>query len=109
MFLRPAPQMPVVVLPDALPSRLNVLPYLQLGEEKGRQNITHHITRADVRPGIFIHFPPEKTAAVRPFFTNDLGPLNQAGIVDQQSAALAAGDVLGFMKALGGEAAERAQ
>ncbi len=40
---------------------------------------------------------------------DDLGALNEVGVVDQNGAALAAGDVLGFVKALGGHSAEGAQ
>src|SRR5208282_6621408 len=108
-FLRPVAQVLVVILPNALPLRLDGLPYFQLGVEKGRQDVTHHITRANVHPGIFVHLSPKEPAAIRPLFTNDLGPLNQTRVVDEQRAALAAGDILCFMETLGSQTAEGAQ
>ena len=108
-FLRPVAQVLVIILPNALPLRLDGLPCFQLGVEKGRQHVAHHITRADVHPGIFVHLSAKKPAAIGPFLANDLGALNQTRVVDEQRAAFAAGDVLGFMKTLGCQTAEGAQ
>ncbi len=58
---------------------------------------------------IFVHLSSKKPAAIRSLFTNDLGPFDQARVVDEQRAALAAGDVFGFMKTLGRQATEGAQ
>ena len=102
-------QVLVIIFPDALPLRLDGLPDFQLGVEKGRQDVTHHITRTHVHPGIFVHLTAKEPAAVRPLFPNDFRPFNQPRIIDEQRAALAAGDVLGFMKTLGRQAAKCAQ
>ena len=62
-----------------------------------------------VDPSVFVHLPAEEPAAVGAFLADDLGPLDEARVVDQERAALAAGEVLGLVEALRGEAAERAE
>src|SRR6266566_10160469 len=70
----------------------------KLRTEKGRQQIRRQITRADIDPGVLVDLAAEKPAPVRSFFPKDLGPLIEVRIVDQQRAAFAATEILGFME-----------
>ncbi len=101
--------MVVIVAPDASPLTLDLISGLQLGIQKGRQDVGGQIARTNVHPGIFVHLTAEEAAAVGAFFTNDLSALDKARGVDQSRAALAAGEILGFVETLGGQAAEGAQ
>ena len=89
--------------------RLDGLPLLKLGEEERGQDIGHQVAGADIHPGVFIHLAAEEAAAVGALFAEDFGPLDVALIVDEQGTAFAAGEILGFVEALGGHAAERAE
>src|SRR5436190_1665351 len=73
----------------------------KLRTEKGRQQVRRQIARADIDPGVLVDFAAEKPASVRSLFPKDLGPLIEVGIVDQQRAAFAATEILGFMETQG--------
>ena len=60
--------------------------------KEGREDVAHHVAAAEVDPGILVHLAAEKAGAVRALFADDLGPFDVPGIVDEQCAALAAGD-----------------
>ena len=79
MPTQPATIAPTVVTscPDALPLRLNGLPYFQLSEQEGSQDVAHHITRSDINPGIFIDLPTKETAPIGSFFSDDLGAFSE--------------------------------
>jgi len=73
--------------------------FFELGIEEGGHDFTRQVARADVDPGIFIDHATEELAAVGAFFADDLGPVAEAFIVDQECATFAADEVFGFMEA----------
>src|SRR5258708_34337929 len=100
--------MRVVEIPDALSRDGDLAVHFELRIEEGGQDIGRGVARADVLPSILINLAPEKPAAIGPLLTKYFGTVDIARIVDHERAPLTADDVLGFMEALGGEAAERA-
>src|SRR5579872_1310290 len=99
----------VIELPNRTPPLLNALSRGKLCIQVSSQDFGWKITRAEVHPRVFIHLPPEEAAAIGALFPQDLGALDTAGIVEDQSAAFTAGEVLRFMKAQGSEASESSQ
>ncbi len=91
-------------LPDRLAGGFESRSRLQLRQQEGRQDIGRQVAGADVHPGVLVHLAAEEAAAVGAFLADDLGALDVAWVVDQQRAALAAGEVLGLVEALGGQA-----
>src|ERR1035437_2868075 len=104
--LGPTAQVMVVILPYLLPRGLDARPNFQLRVQEGRQHVTHHIARPDIDPRILVHLSAEKPAAIRALLADDFGPLDQGRVIDEQRAALAASNVLGFMETLRSQAAE---
>src|SRR6185312_5984384 len=98
-----------IAFPDARAASLDVAPALELRAQERRLQIGHQEARADVDPGVLVDLAAEEAAAVGPFFAEDLGALDERRIVDEQRAALAAGDVLGLVERLRGEGAEGAE
>src|SRR5258708_1992391 len=98
--LCPGTQSSVVVFPNASAFFLDRRPHFELRVEKCRQHITHEIARTDIDPGILVHQPAKKSAAVGSLFANDFGAFKEAAIVNQQRATFTTSNVLGFVKAL---------
>ncbi len=96
-------------VPDALADGLDMRVGLELRQEEGCQEIGGQVAGADIHPGVFIYLAAEEAAAIGAFLSDDLGAFHILGVVDQQGAALAAGEVLGLVKALRCQAAEAAQ
>src|SRR5438094_2605305 len=96
-------------LPDRLAALLDGFGRFQLRQQVGGQQVGRQIARADVDPRVLIDLAPEELRAVGALLPDDLGPLNQLRRIDQQRTALAAGDVLGLVKAQRGQPAETAQ
>src|ERR1039457_5306341 len=109
LFAGPAVEALCITAPDPGTGRRDPFPLLQLGVQECSQAIRNHVAGAGVHPGVLVDLTTVKRATVGSFFTENFGPLDQGGLVDQQGAALAAIDVLGFVNALRGEAAERAK
>src|SRR5581483_4085861 len=106
---RPGRQMGSVKLPNTLSLRLNLVAGFQLRQQVRCQNIGWQIAGTQIRPGIFVHLASKETASVGSFFAQNLGASNVLWVVDQQCSPFAAGNILGFMKALGRHAAKCAQ
>src|SRR5258707_4324382 len=107
--LCPGTQSSVVIFPNAPAFCLDRRPHFELRVEECRQYITHEIARTDIDPGILVHQPAKKSAAVGSLFANDFGALEEAVIVNQQRAAFPTGNGFGFMKALRCQTTEGAQ
>src|SRR5271157_469681 len=100
--------MVLVVAPDSSPFVLNLVPSLQLREQKSCKKIGRKIAGAKIHPAILVDLPPEELAPVRSFLPNDQGPLHEFGIVHEQGAAFSTSDILGFMETLRSETPKRA-
>lgn len=109
VILSPGAQLGLITLPDLAAPFLDLVYLLQLGAQHGRQYLGWQVTRTDIHPGVLIHLAPEEAAAVGAFFTDDLGALNVFRIIDQKRPTLSTGNVLGFVKTLGGQAAKTAK
>src|SRR5262245_42097310 len=101
--------MPEIVVPEAPPRGLDALARLQLRVEVGGEDVGGYVAGPDVHPGVLVDQSPKEPAAVRALLADDLRPLGEARVVDEQRAALAAVDVLGLVEALRREAAEGAE
>src|SRR5207248_1724864 len=71
--------------------------------------LRRQMARPDVDPGVLVHKPAKELAAVGALLADDLGALDQRGVVDQERAPLAAGDVLGLVEAESRQRAQRTQ
>src|SRR6266704_2556288 len=106
---RPVLEARAISLPDPLPPFLDGIPRLELGEQRRGQEVRRQVAGAHVRPCVFVHEASEETAAVRALLAKDLGPVHELRIVDEKGSALTAAEVLGLVKALRRQAAERAE
>src|SRR5271157_2242453 len=100
--------MVLVVAPGSSPLVLNLVPSLRLREQKSCEKIGRKIAGAKIHPAILVYLSPEELAAVRPFLTNDEGPLHEFGIVHDQRSAFSTSHILGLMKTLRSETSKRA-
>jgi len=78
-------------------------------KRKSGEDVAHHVTAADVDPGVFVDFAAEETGAVGAFFADDFGAGDERGIVEEKRATFAAGDVFRFVETLRGHRAESAE
>ena len=107
---RPVGELGVVALPDRaarvawIASRAS-----SCAEQERREDVGRQIARADVDPGVLVDLAAEEPAAVGALLADDLGALDELRVVDEQRAALAAGEVLGLVEALRRQRAERAE
>src|SRR6266850_1619163 len=99
----------IVVLPNPFSPGLNPFAHFQLSVEERCQNIGKQIAGTDVHPRVLVHFAAKEAAAVGAFLSNDLGALDKARVVDQQSSAFAAGEILSLVKAQGSQATQGTQ
>jgi len=83
---------------DVAPFGDDLIGVFELRIQKSADQFAWQIRRTNIHPGVFVHFAPEKLAAVGAFLADDLGATGEACIVYQQRATLAADDVLGLMK-----------
>src|SRR5271169_693270 len=98
-----------VPFPDALALLLDFLPGLELRKQKSSQEIGRKVARPNINPAVFINLAAEELASVRALFPDNQRALHEVRVVHQQSAALSAGNVLGLVKALRGQASKRAR
>ncbi len=87
-------------MPDVLPGGLDHRVGFELCQQKRRQQIGRQIAGTDIHPGVFIHLPPKKAAAIGAFLADNFGLLHILRVVDQQRAAFAALEIFSFVKAL---------
>src|SRR5688572_30706200 len=106
---RPITQMQFVVFPDLPAARLHPLPLLELAVQERRKNVGYDVARPDIHPRILVNLPTEELTAVRPFLSQNLGPLDEGRVVDEQRTTLTAREVLRLMEALRRQGAERAE
>src|SRR5260370_24007011 len=99
----------MVAVPMGLPAPCQGLGILELRPEKGRNDVARQIGGADIDPSILIDLAAEEFASVGAFFADDLGPLDEARVVDDQRAAFAGDEVLGLVEAEGRELSEASQ
>src|SRR5690348_5595242 len=96
-----------VVLPYAAAFGLDLLAALELRKQERREHVGGKIAGAEVNPGIFIDHPTEELVTISALLADDLGALDEFGVVHDQRAAFAARDVFGLVKTLRGQSAER--
>src|SRR5207253_3721470 len=83
----------VVCAPDRGAFRVDRLRRFELRKEKRRRQFARQVRRSGIDPCVFIDLSAKKTAAIRSFFANDLGALDETRIIDQQRASFAGGHV----------------
>lgn len=79
---------------------------IQLSGEERSEDLRRQVARADVDPRVLVDLAAEEPTAVGALLTDDLGPLAQRRVVDQESPALAALDVLGGVERQGAQVAD---
>src|SRR5215212_5608419 len=99
----PVLKMLVVIIPNALPLRLNLLAGLELGIQESGEHLRWKITGAQVNPGVLVYLAAEEAAAVGAFLPDNLRALHVNRVVYEERATLTADKVLGLVEALGGE------
>src|SRR5580700_6776201 len=105
-LFRPAGKMLVVEVPNRGAALEYLIGLFKLCQQKGGQNIRRRVAGPYLDPGVLVHFPAKELLAVGPLVPQYFGTRDVVGVVDQKGAAFAAGNVLGFMKALRCERAE---
>src|SRR6266545_3964492 len=106
IFLGPILQVCQVVLPDSLPFLLDLVSCLQLCEQESGKKIRRQIAGPKVQPAVFVHLPTEKLGTIGSLLSNYQCMFNQVWIVHDQGTALTAGEILGLVKALRGNASQ---
>src|SRR5258707_15267874 len=106
---RPVSEAPVVEIPHCAPSAQDVTALFQLRQKERSQDIRHRIAGSYIHPGVLVDLPPKKLLAIRTLVPQNFGAFHEVFIIDQQSPALAASDVLGLVKALCRKGATRTQ
>ena len=71
----------------------------QLRKQVGGVELAGQERGTDIHPSVFIHLSPVEAAAVRTFFTDNLGAFHHVRVVENDRAALTHGVVLGFVEA----------
>src|SRR6187455_1287025 len=71
-FARPVFKPFAISVPNAPSSRHDLLACFDLRKEECREQIGHHVTRAEPDPGVFIHLPAEKAASIGALLPDDL-------------------------------------
>ena len=107
--LGPILQAGFIPLPHALPRLLNLLPLFELRPQKRCEHVRRQVAGPKIDPRVLVHLSSEEPAAVRALLANDFRAFDEIRLVDQQRTALPAGDVLGLVKALRRQCAERSQ
>ena len=99
-FTSPHAEFLSVTSPDRLAPSLNLVTRLELRQQIGGEDARTAGSSSRRPPSVYlIDLAAEEPAAVGALLAEDLGPLDEARVVDQQRAALAAGDVLGLVEA----------
>ena len=96
----PIRQLIPVTPPDGPAGGLNLVGSLELGVQECGQDIRRHIARSQIHPGVLVHLPAKETRAIGALLAEDLNPMEEPRIIDDQCAALAAAYVLGFVETL---------
>ena len=99
----------VVGVPDRHPRGVDLRDALELGGEQRRADVGEQKRRAEVDPRVVIDVAAREAAAVGPLLLEDLRALDERLVVDEQRAALAAGDVLRLVEGERPEGADRPQ
>src|SRR5580765_4450766 len=92
--VRPIAQLLRVPVPDLFSPRLDPVALLELRPQERGEELGGKVARSDVPPGVLVHLASEEPCTVGSLFANDLGTVDQGGVVDEESAPLAAGEVL---------------
>src|SRR3990172_13263468 len=93
----------VIALPHRAAPRDHGIGVHELRLQKRSNELARQVRRTDVHPAVFVDFATQEGAAVGAFFANDFGARDEARVVDEQCAAFAAEQVLGFMEAYAAE------
>ncbi len=109
LVLGPVAQFSGIGLPQNFAALLDLFMLFKLSAEQGSEDVGGQITRSNVHPGVLVHLPPEKAAAIGPLLAQDLGLLNVGRIIDQQRPAFTATDVFRLVEAECGQAAKSSQ
>ena len=89
----------VVAVPDREATLGDRVRGLELSPQERGDHLARAERGAELDPGVFLHLAAGEAAPVGALLPDDLGPLPQPGVVDEQGSALPAGDVLGLMEA----------
>ena len=99
----------VIALPQGSPSRQKRVSILQLREQEGRDHVTRQVGRSEIDPGVFVGTATKEARSVGSFLPDDLGTIDKARVIDNECAAFAGDQVLGFMETEGRELPEAAK
>lgn len=97
------------MIPDLQTLGGNGLSFFHLGPEEGGDQFAGEVGGADVDPGVLVDLAAEELAAVGALFTDDFSTVSKGRVVDQQGAAFAGDDVLGFMERVAAQISNRSQ
>lgn len=92
--------------PGSQPLRPDALRSLELCPQERSVQLAETVRGSDVDPGILVHLIPQEATPVRPFVTEDLGPLDELLRVDEKRTALSRRDVLRLVETHGRESAK---
>src|SRR5438128_6961393 len=89
----------VVGVPDGLPFRRNGFGLLELRPQERSRDLARKERAADVDPAVLVHLAAEELPPIGPLLLENVGPVGERRVVDQDRAALAAMDVLRLVEA----------
>jgi len=98
-----------IIIPDLQSFGGDGLGFFHLGQEEGGDQFAGEVGGADIDPGVLVDLAAEELAAVGALFADDLGTISKGRVIDQQGAAFAGDDVLGFMERVASKIADGSQ
>ncbi len=99
----------IVCVPCRKSALINIIGTLELSPKVCSVQVTLQIGTSSIYPSIFINLLAKETLPIRAFLTNYFSTLDIRGIVDDQSAALAHGVILGLVERVASECANGTQ
>ncbi len=99
----------MILRPHAMTLGLDLIHLLELRQQESRVELARQIGRADIDPGVFVDPALQELGAVRSLLPQDVGAVDEALVIDQQSTPFARDEILGFVKAHGRKVPDAAE
>src|SRR5690242_18381777 len=93
--------------PDCATLSGDLIEVLQLSPEKCGRDFAQQVRGADVLPRVFIDLPAEELGTVGAFLLDDLRSCDEVLVVNDESPAFSAMNILGLVKAECGQVTDR--